>query len=294
MKKLMLFVFIAIVFASCGQKSAVYVFENGTPEEKRAIIQGYMVPGAPVSDKRPLPNVLSEKEVLLKAADYAIEKGVLDPAYYAYQNNPALWTAKLETPVLITNAENGEPGSYLLTAVDDDGVFLAQVSVNSSVNASDSEFERLRMFALPNTANHFITKQEAAGLIQSQFPESAVSEPMLITNLRLDDRSSHMFPYWYFTVNDNTRNAADVEDEYIIAPFIPGYPGIPGGVSNRPAIDFAGGRGDLHLNGYRMAKLDTPIRLFDKLEAARTAGGASFTPPSYPTESVGFTPVPLK
>jgi hypothetical protein len=294
MKKLIFCTFIVILFGSCGQKTIVY--KKSTSQEKWQIIRDdVMVPGAPVSDERPLPNVLSEQEVLLKAADYAIGKGVLDPAYYAYQDNPALWTARIETPVLITNAENSEPGSYILTAVDDNGVFLAQVSVNSSVNASDSEFERLRSFALPNSSYHFITKREASELIQSQFPDSAVSEPMLITNLRLDDdQSSHMFPYWYFTVNDNARNVADVEDEYIIAPFIPGYTAIPGGVSNRAAIGFAGDRGDFHLKGYRMAKLNKPLRLFDKLEAARAAGGASYAPANYPTESVGIIPVPLK
>lgn len=43
-----------------------------------------MVPGAPVSDVRPLPNILSEQEILLKAADYAIAEGVLDPSYDEY------------------------------------------------------------------------------------------------------------------------------------------------------------------------------------------------------------------
>jgi hypothetical protein len=43
-----------------------------------------------------------------------------------------------------------------------------------------------------------------------------------------------------------------------------------------------------------MTKLNKPLRLFNKLEAARSAGGASFSPSGYPTEAVGFTPVPLK
>jgi hypothetical protein len=49
-----------------------------------------MVPGVPVSVERPLPNVLSELEILLKAADYAIAQGVLDPSFYAYENTPEL------------------------------------------------------------------------------------------------------------------------------------------------------------------------------------------------------------
>jgi hypothetical protein len=65
-------------------------------------------------------------------------------------------------------------------------------------------------------------------------------------------------------------------------------------MSNRAAIDFAGQRGDFHLKGYRMAKLNKPLRLFEKLETARSVGGASFAPSGYPEESVGFTPEPLK
>jgi hypothetical protein len=294
MKKLLFYACIAVVLASCGQKPGV--FENGSSAEQWELIQDYIVPDAPVSNQRPLPNVLSEQEILLKAADYLDKEGAFDPSYFEYQNNPALLMAKIETPVLIINAESGEPSSYMLTAVDDDGVFLAQMSFNSTVNASDEEFARLRGSALPNTAYHVITKREAAELIQSQFPDSIVSEPMAITNLRLDDDpSSHMFFFWYFTVSGNERSAAGGSgDDYIIATYIPNYPSIPGGVSNRSAIDYAGQRGDHHLKGYRMAKLSKPLRLFDKLETARSAGGASFAPSNYPAESVGITPVPLK
>jgi hypothetical protein len=293
MKNFMFCAFIVIVFASCGQNTTV--LENKTPEEKWAIIQDNMVPNVSVSTERPLPNVLSEKEILLKAMDVLKEEGFFNTSRYEYNEKPALLTAKIETPVLVTNAENGEPGWYMLIATDDAGVFLARMSFNSAVNASDDEFIGISSLAFPNSANHFITKREAAELIRSQFPDSTVSEPMAIENLRLDDdSSSHMFPFWYFTVNDSARNIDGTSDEYVIATFISGYPGIPGGVSNRSAIDFAGGRGDLHLNGYRMAKLEKPLKLFDKLNAARAVGGATFAPAIYPTESVGFTPIPLK
>jgi hypothetical protein len=293
MKKLIFYACIAIVLTSCGQKPTV--FEGSTSAEKWEVIQDYIVPGAPVSNTRPLPNVLSEQEVLLKAMDYALDEGALDASYFEYQNNPALLSAKIETPILITDAASGMPSSYTLTAVDDDGVFLMRVSVNASLNSSDAEFEYVRGSAIPDTSNHYITKREAAELIQSQFQDSAVSEPMAITNLRLDDDPySHMFFFWYFTVSGGERSAAGYADEYIIASAIPGYTSIPGGVSNRAAIDYAGGRGNFHLNGYRMAKLSKPLRLFEKLETARSAGGALFAPSTYPAESVGFTPVPLK
>jgi hypothetical protein len=292
MKKLIFCAFIVILIGSCEQKTIVY--EKNTPQEKWQIIRDdVMVPGAPVSDERPLPNVLSEQEVLLKAADFAVAEGVLDPAYSAYQDNPALWTARIETPILLTNASTGVPDMYILNAVDDDGITLASISVNSARDAGEGSFERGRFISEAGSVPdvHDITKREAVDLIQSQFPDNTVSEPMAIGNLRLEGRRySHTALFWYFTVSDTARNVAGVADEYILDIYIPSYHSIPGGVSNRAALDRVGGE----LIGYRMAKLDTPIRLFDKLEAARAAGGVSFAPSSYPTESVGFTPVPLK
>ncbi|MHB9291357.1 hypothetical protein Holit_00432 [Hollandina sp. SP2] len=292
MRKLWLCGFIVIVFVSCGQKEIT--FENRTSEEKWEIMQEYyMVPDAPISDERPLPNVLSEREVLLKAADHAIAEGVLDPSYYAYQHNLALMDAKIETPILVTDANSGISDMYLLTAVDAAGVLLAQVSVKSAVNINDTQFENGRGFGIPETSAHFITKQEAVDLIQNQFPDDIVSEPMAVYNLRLgDDPHSHIGFFWYFTVGENARSAGGTVEEYVIGADIAGYRSIPGGVSNRAAINL--GRGSPHLDGYRMAKLDKPLRLFDKLETARAAGGTSFPPSTYPSESVGFTPVPLK
>jgi hypothetical protein len=291
MKNFVLCACITIIFASCGQNTAI--FKNSTPEEKWTLMQEYMVPGAPVDNERPLPNVLSEREVLVKAAGYAIEEGVLDPEYYAYQDNPALMYAKIETPILITDAVTGEPYAYLLTAVDDTGVLLAAVAVNSAASTNE-EFERGRGFGIPVTAGHYISKREAVELIKSQFPEGTASEPIAVNNLRLGtDPFSHIGVFWYFTVSENTRSVTDPCEEYIIAADIAGYRSIPGGVSNRSAIDLGQG-GSPYLNGYRMAKLEEPLNIFDKLKAARSAGGASFTPPSYPLESIDFTPALLK
>jgi hypothetical protein len=100
MKKLVFCALIVMLSLACVHKPTVS--ELGTPAEIWTIIRDhYMVPGAPVSNERPLPNVLSEQEVLLKAAEVAIAEGVLDPSYYEYQNYPALLTAKIETPILV-------------------------------------------------------------------------------------------------------------------------------------------------------------------------------------------------
>jgi hypothetical protein len=292
MKNLISCVFIVILFGSCGPKPIVY--EQSTPEEKWQVIRDdFMVPDAPADIERPLPNVLSEQEVLLKAADVAVKEGVLDPSHYAYQDNPALKDAKIETPILLTDGVNGAPDMYLLNAVDDNGISLATVSVNSVSDASEDNFERGRFIseATFNPDIHIITKREAVELTQSQFPDNTVSEPMAVYNIRLgDDPYSHQAMFWYFTVDGTERSAAGNVGEYILDIDIVGYSYIPGGVSNRAAIN----RGSVHLNGYRMAKLDTPLRLFDKRDAARSAGGASFAPSMAATQSIDFTPVLLK
>jgi hypothetical protein len=49
---------------------------KSTPEERWEIIQEYcMVSDASASTERPLPNVLSDREILLKAANFAIAEG---------------------------------------------------------------------------------------------------------------------------------------------------------------------------------------------------------------------------
>jgi hypothetical protein len=99
MKNFMFCAFIVIVFASCGQNTTV--LKNKTPEEKWAIIQANMAPNVSVSAERPLPNVLSEKEILLKATDALAKEGAFDPSRYEYKENPALLAAKIETPILL-------------------------------------------------------------------------------------------------------------------------------------------------------------------------------------------------
>lgn len=284
--------FVVILFGSCGQKPMVY--EQSTPEEKWQVIRDdFMVSDAPADNERPLPNILSEQEVLLKAADIAIKEGVLDPSYYAYQNNPALKDAKIETPILLTDSVTGDPSLYMLNAVDADGISMAIVTVSSALGADEESFEQGRSISESSLGHeeHIITKREAAELTQSQFPDSTLSEPVAVHNILLDDDPySPRAIFWYFTVDETTRSAAGTAGEYILDPFIPGYRSIPGGMTNRAALNRSNG----FLNGYRMAKLDTPLRLFDKLESARSAGGASFAPSTVATQSIGFTPVSLK
>ncbi|MDR3172658.1 MAG: hypothetical protein LBU19_00270 [Treponema sp.] len=114
---------------------------------------------------------------MLKAADAAIKEGVLDPSYYAYQNNPALLKAKIETPMLVFDASTGSPGSYILNAVDANGISLALVSVSSALNVDKASFELGRAITEENGPSiHLITKQEATSFIRGG---SNTQEPAL-------------------------------------------------------------------------------------------------------------------
>jgi hypothetical protein len=239
--------------------------------------------------------VLSEREVLLKAADFAIEEGVLDPAYSEYETNPALKDAKIETPVLMTNVAKGIPDTYILNAVDEEGIVLAYVSVSSNpADVSKESFVFARsILNLKWSVSHMITKREAAELIHSQFPDKTVSEPMMIGNLRLgDDPHSHRALLWYFTVSDNARSAEGAGGDYVIDAYVGGYWVTLGGSISRNVA--ALNRGSAHLDGYRMVKLDRQLHLFDKLDTARSVGGVTFSSSPSSMERIGFTPVPLK
>ncbi|MDR2536162.1 MAG: hypothetical protein LBD29_09055, partial [Treponema sp.] len=140
-----LMVIMVMILMSCNTGS---INTSKTQEEKITetweAIEKNLASGAEVSRERPFPQVLSEQEVLLKALEYARKIGALHPSYSIYQENPALLTAKIETPVLIYRVFTGETRAYLLTAVDNDGTALMNIYVNSLVDDDINSFEYLR------------------------------------------------------------------------------------------------------------------------------------------------------
>jgi hypothetical protein len=293
-----LLVSVVTVFTSCtgGTISTSGSQEEKTAEEIWEIIQKDLAPGAEVSKERPFSDVLSEQEVLLKAVDYAGKIGAGDPSYYLYQEIPALLTAKIETPILLHFVPTGTTSSYLLTAVDTDGTMLMSVWVNSSPDADMDSFELLRAFGLvnmPEHSTHHITKREAIHLSKRQFPDKQVSDPIAVLGLHLEDSPhSGNHAFWYFTVSDTSQSVSDMPEEYIISSIIDGWKNISGGLSNLSAIS-SGAGGSPHLKWNRMAKLETPLRIFERIEAARNDGGAAeFTPD--PVTKVKYTPIPLQ
>jgi hypothetical protein len=271
------FTFFALSLIFCMSCNNTMKLSNNssTPEEKWAIIQDYMAPFATVSNERPMPDILSEQEVLIKAVEYAARIGALDSSYYVYKDNPELLNARIETPILLFFPD-GTPVSYFLTVVDDIGETLMDAFVRPGIDVDYDLFETSRSGMISNKpdylSGHYITKREAVDLIQSQFPDSIVSDPIAVRNLFLEGNPhSNNSIFWYFTVTSNDRSIETTFEEYIIDSIIMGFKMILGGVSGRSAISTGNG-GSPYLGYARMAKLDTPLHILDKMDSARALG----------------------
>jgi len=113
-----------------------------TTQEKLDNLQAYLFEGVILEAQRPMKNILSEQEVLLKAADYAVNQGIFDPNFYLYKNAPALLTAKIEAPILLYDFDDS-PLSYRLNAVDENEAFLMSIYVKSDISQRRGDVEPL-------------------------------------------------------------------------------------------------------------------------------------------------------
>ena len=261
-------------------------------------IKTILAPGVEVSDERPYPDVLSEKEVLIKFIEHARQEGALHPSYYLYQENPELLDMKLEVPVLLYFIPYGTTHSYIIYGVSDDGEPLLELIVSAKVGTSMKEFETGRAVAIPSDqvpieySSHVITKREAAEIIKNQMPGKRTSEPLAIMGLRIEEaRYSNRALFWYFTTEDEDEKGGG--EEYILASGIKGWKLAPGGMSSRTAITI-GPTDSPNLNWKKMARLDTPLRINERLNSLRSAGAMFNTVnPGHP-EDVKITPVEWK
>ncbi|MDR1352144.1 MAG: hypothetical protein LBK05_02585 [Treponema sp.] len=260
-----------------------------------------MALGAIAGNERPMPGILSEQEVLVKAADYALNMGALDPSYYVYSEDPALLTAKIETPILIYLADNGAPLSYLLSVVDGSGQTLMYAYVKSSAGIGSEEFVTLTAGPIPglnkndNQGFRFMTKRETVNLINSQFPGSLITGPVAVENIPLENSPlSNVSIFWYFTVSNNSRSIEETGEEYIIDAMIRSNKTDLSSSPGRDVMRSSYNTGSPHLSFAPMARLDTPLRLFDKIESASHTINSQFSQQFQPVEPLKYTPVPLQ
>jgi hypothetical protein len=281
---------LAFLFFSCNFGAKSIAKNQQTTIEA---LQWFLADGVVLDDQRPMAGILSEQEVLLKAADIAVSQGVLDPSYYLYKKEPALWTAKIETPILVHDP-SGEPSVYMLHAVDEEGNSLMEVFVKSEENIDTKDFVATLFTPTPNPSRNykanFITKREVNEYARRRFPGKNISAPVAVANLFLEgSRHSNSQIFWYFQVGDQNGSVASNVEEYIIDVAVMGNRLNENG---RSLISNAY-RGSPHLGGYRMAKLTPPLNFqYYTRDASMDifANSANTTL----TEPIGFIGVPLE
>jgi hypothetical protein len=263
-----------------------------------------MVKGVDVSDVRPAPDMLSEKEMLIKCAKIAAAEGYLDPNNLIYtQDQPKLLTARIEAPILVYDLSAPEEyvkyGSYLLVAVDDTGEALLDVRVDPleyDPAASHGAVRITDSLDSSDLSRRYITKREAKALIESQFPEQEYEGPVAVRMQFADDWYSWTNVSWYFTVGNSSRSAAGGEySEYLINALVAGYRNISTDITapaSRSLIDSRKSIASFTFTS-RMAQLTEPVYFFDKLRAIQ-AGRSLSAPVVPPSAPARITPVPLK
>jgi hypothetical protein len=270
MKKYIYFIIICVVsvaFTSCP----TYTEENTTDaypdyypsypqndmEKIWKGIEGYIESDVGISAERPFPNVLSEKEALIRAYSIMAKRGFFSPSNYMFTNAPCLLTAKVARPMLIYNFA-GSIGQavvfYRHYAVSDNGEVLIQQNSAATASLGDNELLSGGQSAYGHDddwlALHFITEGELIELIKSQFGVDPDERPIIVVLRLIKHPYSSSVPFWYFTVNDV---------EYIVGLHVFDWNLVSaaGGVANHAAISLPSGNGVGVIGGERMARLDT-------------------------------------
>ncbi|MDR2659362.1 MAG: hypothetical protein LBC27_05160 [Spirochaetaceae bacterium] len=272
--------------------------ESIAREKTWKLIEAHMNDAEFVSDVRPMNGISSEKEVLLKAASQLMKEGYLNPAHFIHRDEPRLFTAKIERPVLMYFM-GGSSGKghvcYVLAASAPNGQTLIEWPAGADV--SDTGYDLLRrngyfggLYTINDDAEsyHQITEREAVALIEGKFPGREYEGPILINLQPKMMPPGFTMDAWYFVLDDG--------EEYAIMRYVTGKDGwnlIPGGMSNLDAISLPGNGGTGFFDGERMARLEPKLHFFDIMRDNKdtlSQGNIPFPP----NIAFDFIPVPLK
>ena len=242
-----------------------------------------------ISDERPLPDVLSEKEILVRAYSIMSKRGAFSPNNEQFINAPCLLSAKVARPSAIYVFRNDGYAYmwYDLYAVADNGEVLIRQAASAAAYLGDGELLAGGQSSYGHEegryAYHFITESELIELISSQFDGALPDEQPILVQLSLaGTRFSSATLFWYFTVEDV---------EYIVGVKVGNwnYVAANGGVSNHAAI--SGDNGVASIGWERMARLDTRADFYNAIRENRdTASGNRFP---YPPKVFDWTAIPL-
>ena len=290
-----IFFAITIVLMVCSCNLEKLAFQQPQSQNLNiSHIQPYMVEGAELSAERPAPHLLSEQEVMIRAAEYVVQQGYLDPAHPIYEEMPELANAKVAEPIFVyyeNELQQGKVNGFynIYTTTDDRAtkiearVFAQEIIPDGTDNPTFGI--TYNQFILPK---HIITKKESKRIYQNLFPGKDVSNPMAVSI------KTSVTPFfvsaWYVEVSDGSRSAGGSHEEYLLdmtvfdLPPQQSIPTNPRAVLSRSTV--SGGWGT------RIARIDEPLHLHERLAQAKARAAAGEPEPAIgPTSPVKITPV---
>ena len=290
-----IFFAITIVLMVCSCNLEKLAFQQPQSQNLNiSHIQPYMVEGAELSAERPAPHLLSEQEVMIRAAEYVVQQGYLDPAHPIYEEVPELANAKVAEPIFVyyeNELQQGKVNGFynIYTTTDDRAtkiearVFAQEIIPDGTDNPTFGI--TYNQFILPK---HIITKKESKRIYQNLFPGKDVSNPMAVSI------KTSVTPFfvsaWYVEVSDGSRSAGGSHEEYLLdmtvfdLPPQQSIPTNPRAVLSRSTV--SGGWGT------RIARIDEPLHLHERLAQAKARAAAGEPEPAIgPTSPVKITPV---
>lgn len=238
--------------------------------------------------------MLSEQEVMIRAAEYAVQQGYLDPAHPIYEKVPELANAKVAEPIFVyyeNELQQGKVnGFYNIYTTTADGATKIEARVFAQEIIPDGVDNptfgiTYNQFILPK---HIITKKESKRIYQNLFPGKDVSNPMAISI------KTSVTPFfvsaWYVEVSDGSRSAGGSHEEYLLDMTVFDLPPQQSLSTNpRAALSRSTVSGGW---GTRIARIDEPLRLHEKLAKAKARAAAGEPEPAVgPTPPVKITPV---
>ena len=290
-----IFFAITIVLMVCSCNLEKLAFQQPQSQNLNiSHIQPYMVEGAELSAERPAPHLLSEQEVMIRAAEYVVQQGYLDPAHPIYEEMPELANAKVAEPIFVyyeNELQQGKVNGFynIYTTTDDRAtkiearVFAQEIIPDGTDNPTFGI--TYNQFILPK---HIITKKESKRIYQNLFPGKDVSNPMAVSI------KTSVTPFfvsaWYVEVSDGSRSAGGSHEEYLLDMTVFGLPPQQSLSTNpRAALSRSTVSGGW---GTRIARIDEPLHLHERLAQAKARAAAGEPEPAIgPTSPVKITPV---
>lgn len=283
-----------LVYSGCHTERLA-AKEEKVYNETVELIESYMVSDAELSDERPAPDLLSEQEVMIRAAEYVVQQGYLDPAHPIYEEVPELANAKVAEPIFVYYEDELQQGKvngfYTLYATTKTG----KVCLVSSAWAQEiipEEFsdspDLNRGYGWDSLDMNIISQKETLQIYQNIFPGKTISEPLAICTKT--DAHQFLIDAWYVEVSDGSRSAGGSHEEYLLDMTVFDLPPQQSISANpRAALSRSTVSGGW---GTRIARIDEPLHLHEKLAQAKARAAAGEPEPAVgPTPPVKITPV---